>query len=433
VKIGVQTWGSEGDVRPFIALAAGLASAGHETTLFYSEITDKDFLRFARKPGFDMKRVGTLGDGLALLRRHGEDILFTRDPLLQVRKIIRYFFNPLADDLLDGARTLCRENDLVIGHFLVHPLALAAEEAGRPRISVFTAPAHPSRHYMAGGGPDLGPLMNRFLWIIGEFLINRFFAPEINRLRRREGLGPIRRVIREVWASPILNLVEVSPTLFPRPLDWPSHVQVPGFFNIPQENDTWEMDIALERFLGAGPPPIFITFGSLTAAERQPNPIIGLLVEAVTRAGCRGILQFERPAAMEIDATRIHFIGPVPHRRIFPRCAAVVHHGGSGTTQTATLAGRPSVVVAHATDQTFWGALLHRAGIAPRSLHRRSLTAPKLTGAIQTVLSTPEMAEKAGAIGHRMAMEDGVWEAVRRIEAEITPGPRDTRAGRSLH
>ncbi len=416
MKIGIQTWGTEGDVRPFIALAAGLAAAGHETTLAYSEISGKDISDLARRLGFSARRVGTLGDGACLMRRHGMDVLTTRNPLLQVRKILRHFFNPMTEDLLAAARDLCRENDIVVGHFLVHPLALAAVEAGRPRISVFTTPAHPSRYYMAGGGPDLGSLVNRFLWFIGEFLIDRLFAPDINRLRSREGIDPIRRVIGEVWSSPILDLVEISPTLFPRPDDWPSHVRVPGFFNIPGDKDDWEMPDALKRFLDAGPPPVFITFGSMTAAETAPEDTIRLLAEAVRMAGCRAILQFDDGTVPSLaDDSRLHFIGHAPHSRIFPRCAAVVHHGGSGTTQSATLAGRPPVIVAHASDQTFWAATLHRAGIAPRPLHRRSLTAKNLARAIKTVLSSPEMAEKARRMGEQMAGEDGVGEAVRLI------------------
>ncbi len=416
MKIGLQTWGSEGDLRPFIALAAGLAASGHETTLAYSEITGKDVSGLARRLGFSVRRVGTPGDGVRLMQRHGMDVPTTRNPLLQVRKILRYFFNPMTEDLLAAARDLCRENDIVVGHFLVHPLVLAAEEAGRPRISVFTAPAHPSRHYMAGGGPQLGPLVNRFLWFIGEFLTDRLFAPDINRLRRREGVDPIRRVIREVWSSAILDLVEISPTLFPRPDDWPSHVRVPGFFNIPANKEDWEMPDPLRRFLHAGPAPVFITFGSMTAAETAPGETVRLLAEAVRTAGCRAILQFDGETLPSLaDDPRLHFIGHAPHSHIFPRCAAVVHHGGSGTTQTATLAGRPSVVVAHASDQTFWAAALHRAGIAARPLHRRSLTSRKLSKAIQTVLSSGEMAKKAQRIGEKMAKENGVGEAVRLI------------------
>ena len=138
MKIGLQTWGSEGDLRPFVALAAGLAAAGHETTLAYSEITNKDVSDAARRLGFSTRRVGTLGDSVCLMQQHGMEVLTTRNPLLQVRKILRYFFNPMTEDLLAAARDLCRENDIVVGHFLVHPLVLAAEEAGRPRISVFT-------------------------------------------------------------------------------------------------------------------------------------------------------------------------------------------------------------------------------------------------------------------------------------------------------
>jgi UDP:flavonoid glycosyltransferase YjiC (YdhE family) len=145
--------------------------------------------------------------------------------------------------------------------------------------------------------------------------------------------------------------------------------------------------------------------------------IIDILSEAARIAGCRAIIQANWDEFRDIpESPDIYRIIRVPHQHIFPRCAAVVHHGGAGTTQAATIACCPSIVVEHSSDQPLWGSLLQRIGIAPRLLHRRSLTARKLAQAIKTVLNTPTMKDKAKKIGAMMQQENGVARAVELIE-----------------
>jgi len=135
------------------------------------------------------------------------------------------------------------------------------------------------------------------------------------------------------------------------------------------------------------------------------------------RNGCRAIVQsnWNDVTSMPEDA-RIYRLVSAPHTEIFPRCAAVVHHGGAGTTQTALRCGRASVVVAHVTDQFFWGAKLEELGVAPAAIDRRKATPAKLAAAIRKVLATPAMRARAEELGRKLQAEDGVAEAVRIIE-----------------
>ncbi|HNT27480.1 MAG TPA: glycosyltransferase, partial [bacterium] len=123
------------------------------------------------------------------------------------------------------------------------------------------------------------------------------------------------------------------------------------------------------------------------------------------------------------DAT-LFPLARAPHDILFPRCSAIVHHGGAGTTQTAVRAGRPSVVVPHLMDQFFWGDLLYRRGMAPPPIRRRRLTVEKLSHAIRQAASDPAMSERAATIGAQVAAEDGVARAVELIEAHIKGGSR---------
>ncbi len=120
----------------------------------------------------------------------------------------------------------------------------------------------------------------------------------------------------------------------------------------------------------------------------------------------------------------VFMVNRSPYSEVFPCCAAIVHHGGAGTTQSTLLAGKPSVVVAHMADQTFWGAELNRFGVAGDTLQRKSLSARTLAKQISYVLNNSSMPEKANIIGKKMAREDGVNNAIQLIERIFIGGGR---------
>jgi UDP:flavonoid glycosyltransferase YjiC (YdhE family) len=414
VKIGIQTWGSEGDVRPLLALAAGLRAAGHDVTLVVTHVTNKDYAAFGASFGVPVRPAGCLAP---ILVKHAAEVLVRRTNILrQVDLILQDLFEPVEQDMLREAKRLCRENDLVIGHFLVHPLRTAAERVGKPCVSVFLAPLIPSADFPPPGVSHLGRTMNALLWRIGGFAMDRMFLPRINSMRRREGLLPLKNVMRDAFLSPSLNLVASSPSLFPAPSDWKPSIRQCGSFHIPVPGGQPRLTEALERFLAAGPPPVHMTIGSMSAADPSFDATMRLFAEAARLAGCRAIIQAEHPPAIAPD--NIMFIRDVEHHLLFPRCAAVVHHGGAGTSHAVSRAGRPSIVIEHVTDQAFWGGLLHRAGITPPLLHRRTVTAEKLARALTAVLNSTAMRERAQAIGERMRQENGVARAIELIEKQ---------------
>ena len=180
------------------------------------------------------------------------------------------------------------------------------------------------------------------------------------------------------------------------------------------------MPESLKQYLTAGGPPVYITFGSMIASDPNPREITHLLIKAVRLVGCRAIIQSNWDELAELpEFPDIYRIISAPHEHIFPHCAVVIHHGGAGTTQAATIAGCPSIVVEHSSDQPLWGSILKRIGIAPNLLHRRSVTAKKLARTIRIVLDAPAMAEKAKVIGTIMQQEDGLARAIELIEGIV--------------
>ena len=135
-----------------------------------------------------------------------------------------------------------------------------------------------------------------------------------------------------------------------------------------------------------------MTLGSMYAYDTSPGIITEILVQGALLAGCRAIVQAPWDELREFpDHRQIYKIGKTPHQYIFPRCSAVVHHGGAGTTHSATLHGCPSIVIEHIADQGFFANELHRLGVAPKMLHRRNVTAQKLARSITAVLGDPGM------------------------------------------
>ena len=418
MKIGIQTWGSEGDIRPLAALAAGLKTAGHDVTLAITSVDSKDFSSLAESLGVRLIDAGHVDTKPEEIEPLAHAILRTRNIIKQFRIILDMFFWPLLGEIQVASKRLAEENDLLIGHFIMYPLQAAAERAGRPYVTVtLNHSAIPSKHVPPVGLPDLGRWLNPLWWKLVHVLSDGLLKPAINDLRKRESLPPVGSFI-DVWESRILNLIAVSPALCRKQEDWPDYQHVCGFFNLPEQIEEWIMSDDLARFLESGPPPVFMTFGSMTLLDKSVGltETTRLMVDAARLAKCRAIIQSRWEDVDYIpEHPDIYRIGRAPHRLIFPHCSAVVHHGGSGTTQQATLHGCPSIVVEHLLDQVMWGLILKRLGVAPRLLHRRSIKPEKLARAINAVIGNAEMKKRAEELGRQMRGEDGVAQAVKLI------------------
>lgn len=422
MRIGIQTWGSHGDIRPLMALAGGLRAAGHEVTLLVTSVYPADYDAVAAELSLDLRYVASPvvadADALKGIRQR---VFGETNPLRQARAIISEVFAPAADQMFEAAQALCRDNDLVIGHFFHYPLRIAADIAARPFASVMLVhSAIPSRYDPPAGLPDLGGLGNRLSWRLVRYLLNRYLKPFADDLRVRNGLAPAGDLLDDVWTSPDLNLIAVSKVLCTQRDDWTDNHGVCGFFQLPEMAGHDGVPTPdLDRFLGAGAPPVFVGFGSATPLPGEAlDDLVRLLSAAAEAARCRMIVQVPAMPDTGLEASSsIQFVTALPHARVFPRCAAVVHHGGAGTSHAATLAGVPSIVVAHTEEQRFWGIQLRRVGVAPTPLSARSLTAGALARRISQVLHSSTMKDRAQAVAEAMRDENGVATAVALIAA----------------
>jgi len=412
MKIGLQTWGSDGDIRPFFALASGLRQAGHEVELCLFSVDGKDYAPLAQQLGIHLISIAHQAN----LHLIAEKMAATTNPLHRVRLLFDAAFLPWMDAMFVAAQQLCQHNDLVIGHYILNSLKAAAEQSGTPHVSIFLCPTMlPTRQHVPMPLSDSWPWLHGLLWRVVNIGINRELKTAINDLRKRHGIAPIRSVLYD-WQSNGLNLVASSEALFPAPQDWSSNIKVCGFFDVPKSAEPWPVIPELAQFLAAGEAPVYLTFGSMTQFLLQEST--QLMLQAAERSGRRAIVQSTWSELTDLPPTQPHIfrIGKVPHQHIFPHCAAVVHHGGAGTTQVTSRAGIPSVVVAHAFDQNFWGRQLQRYGAAGPWLNRRHVTAELLATEIRRVCDSADIRLKAQQLGTAMQSEDGVANAVAAIE-----------------
>jgi sterol 3beta-glucosyltransferase len=209
------------------------------------------------------------------------------------------------------------------------------------------------------------------------------------------------------------SLVLVSRHVVPPPTDWLPHHHVTGYL-FDDDND-WQAPPDLLNFLAAGEKPIYIGFGSM--AVRKPAATTQAILEAVRRSGKRAILLSGWAGLGKMEMPKnVFLLKYAPHNWLFPRMAAVVHHGGAGTTAAALRAGVPSVIVPFLLDQPFWGQRLYELGVGTEPIPRGRLTADKLTAAILEATTNRPMQDKVAELSKKIVAEDGVGEAVRMIK-----------------
>ena len=412
MKIGLQTWGTDGDFMPFLALAIGLKDAGHEVTLAYTSVDGNDYIDRDDIVGIELIKA----DGDLPVQRNFNPCSTGATPgsFQEYSILLNRFFEPYTEAMYKASVQLCKSCDLVVGHAVCHTLLTASERFHTPRISLILAPLVVRSRYVSPVGFDLGGVINSFLWNVGGFISTKQWFEQGKKLRKNESLPPVKSLQRELFTSNLLTIVAASEALCPRPKDWDTNIRMTGFLNPPDDCDSWQMPGDLKAFLKGGPSPIYMTLGGCMQFDVEAST--QLLIEAARLSGKRAIIQsFWNRVAKPTDPN-IYCIGRVPHSQVFPLCSQVVHHGSAGTTQAALSAGKPSVVIAHAFDQVYWAEHLYKTGVATKPILRTQATSKSIADSLKQLETSNHIRQKASDIGQQMRNEDGLRKAVSLIE-----------------
>ncbi|MCK5115533.1 MAG: glycosyltransferase family 1 protein [Candidatus Aegiribacteria sp.] len=422
MKIGIIAWGSEGDIRPFIALATGLSKRGHQVDMVASSIDYRDFSVMLEGSGVRFSETTPIPVNREILEKMSRMAIQDRNPMNHFKFLLENLFDPLEDELMEESKRLCLDCDVVVKHLLVHPLAVVAESTGTPLVDVTpTAAAVPSPDIQLIGVPWTGRFLNSLMWKAASKVMSRMLRERVNSLRIRVGLAPLRDVHCWLLDMSELTLIGCSRALLPEKVEWKGNVHVCGSLEL--ESGSKELSQELSEFLAAGPPPVYVSFGSMLYFEPEVDYLMETAAGAVLDAGQRCILQCVRDdLSWSPDNQDILLVGKTSHKDVFPHCRAVVHHGGAGTTHTVVASGLPSVVVMYGVDQLFWGPRLLELGVAPKPLLRRKLIRSNLSAAITEACESPAMRIRTKELASEMESEEGVRTAVELIEKEFSRG-----------
>jgi len=418
--------GSRGDVQPFVALAGGLRRAGylvrvaaHETFRALVEAQDAEF-------------AALTGDPQALLLDSTtQRIVDSGGNPLRALRGVRAALRELGSTVIADASQAARDADAVV-HCgpLSLPAFYAAQALKVPSIGAAVQPLTATRAFptVAAGGPRLPGQINLLSHLLAEQAFWGLFRPAISRWRREHAqhaaplLGPFRG-----WRAHGHQFVYgFSPNLLPRPPDWGPNDHVTGAWLLDSPAQARLSD-ELEAFLAAGPPPVYIGFGSMTTSD--PRALTEIVTGALERAGQRAVLGSGWVGlGARQHSERILVVGETPHDLLFARVLAVVHHGGAGTTHAGLRAGVPNLAVPFGADQAFWGERIAATGAGPPPIPRRQLTIDRLADALHTMARNQQLRRRAAVLGERLADERGIDRAATTIARALKDPRGDPRS-----
>lgn len=420
MKIGIHTWGSNGDIRPMIALADGLQNAGHIVTLIVTSLDNRNYSEQCAEFNISYQQIP---EKINFDLESFAQQTFRMNTAQWLVSLLDTAFFPYEDIIYQASRQLASDNDLVIGHHFLYPLKIAAFKQNKPFYSVmFCHGVIPAVSQPPFRFPNLGKQLNPLQWRLMDIIFDFILKKKLTRLWNDEGMPEIKHVLSELLTSGLLNLVAVDPIFCPTVKEWKPQHHACGFLNLPTNNQNWQVDTELQSFLDSGPAPVYMTFGSLQQAV--PEWSMELFINATHLSGCRAIIQTSSAKyPSNSQQKNIFFIGRHPHQSLFKHCAAIVHHGGAGTTHSASLCGRPSIVIPFMDEQLFWASTLEKLGLASKPLPAKIVTATLLASRINTILSDNSYLNSAKEIGSIISTRQGVSIAVDLIEKHMNVYP----------
>jgi sterol 3beta-glucosyltransferase len=411
MQIAIFGLGSRGDVQPYAALGKGLKAAGPTVRL----VTNENYKEIAAANGLECYPVS--GNVQDVVESPEIRSLLEKGNFLAINAYTSKMIQSVAIDWAKEGLAACQGMDLLVSGVGGQNVARAlSEKLQIPLLQAYVFPFTPTNAFPGVLFPQsiskLGGAVNRLSHHLMRQIMWQGFR-KADRLAREQ--------VFDLPAAPFFgsdNLPQVrqyptlygfSPSVIPKPADW-HNTEVTGYWFL--DGDTnWAPPADLMTFLQDGSPPVYIGFGSM--GSRKPEETADLVLQAIAHTQQRAILLSGWGGLSKADLPKTVFmVDSIPHSWLFSQVAAVVHHGGAGTTAAGLRAGVPSIVIPFFGDQLFWGQRVAALGVGPEPIPRKQLTVERLAQAIQRAVTNQSMIQRAANLGAKIQAEDGVARAV---------------------
>lgn len=413
-------FGTRGDVQPVVALARGLQQAGHRVTV----VAGDNFGDWVRSQGVEFFPIGT---DIQAMMQSKEGIAWVEGSQFTQQIHMKRLFGGVAEAMRQKVWECSADADWLIGSFTSDGIGMAVAE--KRNIGYATLGLQPLRPTRVGTSTYMSPvpkgesIFNQWSGKFGEYALWSVFAKSLNQCRRELGFAPhtFKSYTQAQHALPAVH--GYSQHVAPKPADWAKHWHITGYWFLDPPVSAGHASTAhfspeLQQFLKAGPPPIYIGFGSAT--DRNAKATTQLIMRAIQISGQRAVVAhgWAGLTANELSAlpkAQVCTIGNVSHAQLFPLMAGVVHHGGAGTTGTAFAAGVPQFVIPHFAEQPYWGRRTYELGVGVKPVPKQRLSDADLAKGMTQMATDQQLKDKAAQLGELIRAEDGINRAVHLI------------------
>ena len=418
MRIVLNTFGSFGDIHPYMAIALELQSRGHEpvvaTMPIYREKIEGAGLEFwPVRPNIPEPKY-----------QDAELVEKIMEPKTGGRFLTEEVIFPAVRDSYEDLLQAVKGADVLVTHPAAPAGPLVGRKTGMLWISTVLAPLS----FFSAYDPPVPPFLQwtRHLNVLGPRVMKFFLdvmkssykAKAVTAFRDELGLSDTGNPMFSGQHSPALVLALFSPLFAQAQRDWPTQTEITGFCFYDGRHQA-TMPVTLEQFLAAGPPPIVFTLG--TSAVWVAEDFFAESIEAAQRLNQRAILLFgderNKPASLPDGMIATEY---APYESLLPRASVVVHHGGVGTTSQGLLAGVPTLIVPFAFDQPDNAEHARRLGTS-RTVYRYSYRAPRVTKELRALLERPEYRRNATNVSNKLKLENGPARAADLIESVVGP------------
>ncbi|WP_153913960.1 glycosyltransferase [Shewanella sp. TC10] len=416
MNILLLTIGSRGDIEPFIALGIGLQAHGHQIVVcthqrFQSIVEDHglnyQYLSndlFKLMEGGSVESMGSLFKGI--------------NTAIRLMKLAKPINGQLMTDSIKAG--IKAQPDLVIYHPKCIVAPSIAEKFNAPAVMALLQPMLvKTSDFPLIGLPNISGVTNRLSYRLASLGFKPYLK-QLNLLRKSllnlPKLSDKAGVFSMNTGKAIPVLHAFSKHIVTRPQDWPQNTVLTGYWFLKKHND-FSPDKKIIDFITDGKPPVYIGFGSMLG--KDPVKTARLVIDAVVKAEVRAIIVTGWGGLKLGDVpSQVLVIDNVPHEWLFPQVAAVVHHGGAGTTAAGLIAGKPTLICPFFADQPFWGDKVAALGLGPTAIKQKNLTIDNLAEGIVQMVSDKQMQHQAQQIAEQLSQEDGIENAIKWLKQQ---------------